>query len=106
MSLWILDTDSVSLFQRGNLEIARRLNIIDASEIAITIVTVEEQLRGRFQVIRRAAANDLVSPYEKLQVTFDSLKSFNILRFTPEAQELYTHLISHLRARHYFVTTI
>ncbi|MEA5600043.1 hypothetical protein [Nostoc sp. UHCC 0252] len=27
MSLWILDTDSLSLFQRGNLEIARRLNL-------------------------------------------------------------------------------
>ncbi len=94
MSLWILDTDSVSLFQRGNLEIARRLNMIDASEIAITIVTVEEQLRGRFQVIRRAGANDLVSAYEKLQVTFDSLKSFNVLRFTPEAQALYTNLIN------------
>ncbi|MEH2456973.1 type II toxin-antitoxin system VapC family toxin [Nostoc sp.] len=93
MSLWILDTDSVSLLQRGNLEIAHRLNIVDASEIAITIVTVEEQLRGRFQVIRRAAANDLVSAYEKLQVTFDSLKSFNVLRFTAEAQTLYTNLL-------------
>ncbi|MEH2112582.1 type II toxin-antitoxin system VapC family toxin [Nostoc sp.] len=94
MSLWILDTDSVSLFQRGNLEIARRLNMIDAGELAITIVTVEEQLRGRFQVIRRASANDLVSAYEKLQVTFDSLKSFNVLRFTPETQALYTNLIN------------
>ncbi|MDM9581393.1 MULTISPECIES: hypothetical protein [unclassified Nostoc] len=50
-----------ALFDRGNLEIARRLNIIDASEVAITIVTVEEQLRERFQVIRRAVPNDLVS---------------------------------------------
>jgi tRNA(fMet)-specific endonuclease VapC len=94
LSLWILDTDSVSMFQRGNLEIARHLNSVDASEIAITIITVEEQIRGRFQVIRRAAANDLVSAYEKLQVTFDSLKSFNILRFTPEAQALYTNLLN------------
>ncbi|BAY90035.1 MULTISPECIES: type II toxin-antitoxin system VapC family toxin [unclassified Tolypothrix] len=93
MSLWILDTDSVSLFQRGNLEIARHLNSVDASEIAITIITVEEQIRGRFQVIRRANANDLVSAYEKLQITFDSLKSFNVLKFTAEAQELYTNLI-------------
>ncbi|MEH2126680.1 type II toxin-antitoxin system VapC family toxin [Nostoc sp.] len=93
MSLWILDTDSVSLFQRGNLEIARRLNLVDASEIAISIVTVEEQLRGRFQVIRRANPNDLVSAYEKLQVTFDSLKSFNVLKFTAEAQKLYTNLL-------------
>jgi tRNA(fMet)-specific endonuclease VapC len=93
LSLWILDTDSVSLFQRGNLEIARRLNLVNASEIAISIVTVEEQLRGRFQVIRRAAPNDLVSAYKKLQVTFDSLKSFNVLKFTAEAQKLYTNLL-------------
>lgn len=48
-----------ALFQRVNLEITRRLNIIDASEVVIIIVTVEEQLRGRFQVIRRAVPNDL-----------------------------------------------
>jgi len=93
LSLWILDTDSVSLFQRGNLEIARRLNNIDASEVAITIITVEEQLRGRFQVIRRAAPNELVSAYDKLHVTFDSLKGFNILKFTAEAQKLYINLL-------------
>ncbi len=93
MSFWILDTDSVSLFQRGNLEIALRLNNIDKSEIAITIVTVEEQIRGRFQAIRRAAPDELVSAYQKLQVTFDSLKSFNVLGFTTEAQDIYTNLI-------------
>ena len=93
MSLWILDTDSVSLFQRGNLEIANRLNNVDASEIAITIITVEEQLRGRFQVIRRANPNDLASAYEKLQVTFDSLKSFNVLKFSAEAQKVDNNLL-------------
>ncbi len=86
MSFWILDTDSVSLFQRGNLEIALRLNNIDKSEIAITIVTVEEQIRGRFQAIRRAAPDELVSAYQKPQVTFDSLKSFNVLGFTTETK--------------------
>jgi tRNA(fMet)-specific endonuclease VapC len=93
LSLWILDTDCVSLFQRGNLEIARRLNSVGSNEIAITIVTVEEQMRGRFQVIRRAAPNELALAYQKLQVTFDSLKSFNVLSFTTEAQEIYTDLI-------------
>ncbi|KAF3884231.1 MULTISPECIES: type II toxin-antitoxin system VapC family toxin [Nostocales] len=93
MSIWILDTDCVSLFQRGNLEIVRRLNSVESNEIAITIITVEEQMRGRFQVIRRAASNELASAYQKLQVTFDSLKSFNVLSFTTEAQEIYTDLI-------------
>ncbi|WP_100899154.1 hypothetical protein [Nostoc flagelliforme] len=50
-----------ALFQRINLEITRCLNIIDASEVAITFFTVEEQLRGRFQVIGRAVPNDLIS---------------------------------------------
>ncbi|MDF5721860.1 MAG: type II toxin-antitoxin system VapC family toxin [Rhizonema sp. PD37] len=93
MSFWILDTDSLSLFQRGNLEIARRLNRIDKSEFAITIVTVEEQIRGRFQVIRRADPDELVSAYQKLQITFDSLNSFNVLGFTVETQKIYTNLI-------------
>ena len=93
MSLWILDTDSVSLFQRGNLEIANRLNNVDVSEIAITLITVEEQLRGRFQVIRCANPNDLASAYEKLQVTFDSLKSFNVLKFSAEAQKVDNNLL-------------
>ncbi|MDF5731436.1 MAG: type II toxin-antitoxin system VapC family toxin [Rhizonema sp. PD38] len=93
MSFWILDTDSLSLFQRGNLEIASRLNRIDKSEFAITIVTVEEQIRGRFQVIRRADPDELVSAYHKLQITFDSFKSFNVLGFTVETQKIYTNLI-------------
>jgi tRNA(fMet)-specific endonuclease VapC len=47
LSLWIFDTDSVSLFQKGNLEIARHLNIVDASEIAITIISKPKSFSQR-----------------------------------------------------------
>lgn len=59
MSLWILDTDSVSLFQRRHPYVCQRVSIANPEEIAITIITVEEQLRGRLNIIRQASsAND------------------------------------------------
>jgi tRNA(fMet)-specific endonuclease VapC len=42
MTLWILDTDHVSLFQTGHPLVARKIQSIDPTAIAVTIVTVEE----------------------------------------------------------------
>ena len=52
MSLWVLDTDHVSLLQRGNPLVSQRLEAVNPEEIAVTIVTVEEQFGGRLHVIR------------------------------------------------------
>ncbi|MDB9534953.1 hypothetical protein PN451_03665 [Dolichospermum planctonicum CS-1226] len=48
MSLWILDTDHVSLFQHRNPFIVQRVNSVKFEEIAITIITAEEQLQRNF----------------------------------------------------------
>ncbi|MEK6411113.1 MAG: hypothetical protein AABN34_29680 [Acidobacteriota bacterium] len=45
--MYVWDTDHLSLNQRGHPKIRERLAIIPADEIAITIITAEEQLRGR-----------------------------------------------------------
>ncbi len=47
MSLYILDTDHLSLLQRGHSGLKYRLEQTNPDEIAITIITVEEQMRGR-----------------------------------------------------------
>lgn len=52
MSLWILDTDCLSLLQRGNRTLIKRISAVDSEQIAVTIVTAEEQLRGRLDTIR------------------------------------------------------
>ena len=51
MTLWIFDTDHLSLLERGNLPIQRRLQPIMASSVAITIVTAEEKVKGRLATI-------------------------------------------------------
>lgn len=82
MSLWILDTDHVSLFQQRHPSITQRINTVNYEDIAITIITVEEQLRGRLNVIRKADSSDaLVLAYTKLQATLEFFKNVRSLGF-------------------------
>ncbi|MBC6455524.1 MAG: hypothetical protein GDA43_21970 [Hormoscilla sp. SP5CHS1] len=55
MRLWLLDTDHLSLIQREEPFVIEKLNRINPSEIAITVITVEEQMRGRLNGIRQAS---------------------------------------------------
>jgi tRNA(fMet)-specific endonuclease VapC len=94
LSLWILDTDHVSLFQRGHPQIVNRLAEVAPKDISITVITLEEQIRGRFDMIRRAASpSELILAYRNLHITFDSLKTFEILDFSPATSSIYSFLL-------------
>jgi tRNA(fMet)-specific endonuclease VapC len=94
LSLWILDTDHVSLFQRGHPQIVKRLAEVAPKDISITVITLEEQIRGRFDMIRRAASpSELILTYRNIHTTFDSLKTFEILDFSPAASSIYSFLL-------------
>lgn len=94
MSLWILDTDHFSLLQRGHPGIRKRISQVKVQEIAITIISAEEQIRGRLNIIRRASSNnDLVLAYRRLKELLDDLQTLNVLDFTPEASLIYDSLI-------------
>jgi tRNA(fMet)-specific endonuclease VapC len=47
VTLWILDTDCFSLFQEGHPRVRKRVYEVAREDIAVTIVTVEEQMYGR-----------------------------------------------------------
>lgn len=94
MSLWILDTDTVSLFQRGHPLVRQRINRVNPEEIAITIITAEEQLRGRLDVIRRTSSTkNLTLAYTKLRDTLDDFSSINLLDFNQDAYTYYVELL-------------
>ncbi|MBD2455511.1 type II toxin-antitoxin system VapC family toxin [Nostoc sp. FACHB-87] len=94
MSLWILDTDSVSLFQNGHPLVSQRVSQIAPDNIAVTIITFEEQIRGRFNVIRQTNSLDkLVIAYSKLQATYNYFNSINLLTFTQEAANCYARFL-------------
>jgi tRNA(fMet)-specific endonuclease VapC len=67
---------------------------VNAENLAVTIVTVEEVIRGRLNVIRQASepsqADKLVLAYTRLWDTLDDFKILNILKFDQNAFTIYT----------------
>ena len=55
--MFILDTDHISLFQRHDPHVSARVLATPPQELATTVITVEEQLRGRLERVCRARNN-------------------------------------------------
>ena len=53
--MFILDTDHLSLFQRRDPHVTARVLATSALELATTVITVEEQVRGRLERVRPCA---------------------------------------------------
>lgn len=93
MTLFVLDTDHLSLYQRGLEPLLSRLLSHPPDELAITIVTLEEQLRGRLAQVRKATtAARLVESYRWLGETFDQLSRLPVLDFDESAATFYDRL--------------
>ena len=52
MNLFVLDTDILTLFEREHATVAARIAEHAPAEIAISVVTVEEQLSGWYAQLR------------------------------------------------------
>ena len=94
--MYLLDTDHLSLIQRNNQEgkqvLARLATIKDAS-VAVTIITYEEQLRGRLSVLSRAKTLDeQIVTYKWLQRLSENYRSIQIISFDQAAGMEYQRL--------------
>jgi tRNA(fMet)-specific endonuclease VapC len=58
MTLYVLDTDHISLYQKSHPQVVSRVQATDSREIAITIISAEEQLRGWLDAIRQASSGE------------------------------------------------
>lgn len=93
MSLWIFDTDHVSLWQNNHPIIRQKLPVIDPKNFAVTIVTFEEQMRGRLNAIQQAGSEEaLVLAYRNLKKTDWFFRDLNVLEFTSSAYAQYIEL--------------
>ncbi|MCP4591021.1 MAG: type II toxin-antitoxin system VapC family toxin [bacterium] len=93
-----LDTDHTSLFQRSHPQVVERASGIPRQNLAVTIVTAEEQIRGRFKVIRRTwAASELVTAYWGLRATIEYFKNAQLLDFGQAAAVHYAALRRKIR---------
>jgi len=65
--MFILDTDHISLFPRRDPHVTARVLATPALELATTVITVEEQVRGRLDRVRRAhSGTKVVRAYRRL----------------------------------------
>ncbi len=93
VSLWILDTDHISLFQREHPQVVARLSRINPNHRAVTIITVEGQIKGRLKVINDAKTVDsLGKAYVNFRETLEFFNSIHVLDFDQEACNYYTEL--------------
>ena len=93
MSLKILDTVTLSLLEQADLNVLRRFLAVSVSEVAITVVNVEEQMTGWQVYLRRAKTNkELAVAYAKLAASVRILSGMQILDFTEPAIARYNTL--------------
>lgn len=93
MSLFVLDTDHVSLLQRGHPAVAVRVLAVSPDELAVTVITFEEQLGAWYTQIRQARNPEkLTRAYEGLSQILEDAKHLRILPFSRSAIDRYLDL--------------
>ena len=93
MGPFVLDTDHITLLQRGDRNVVERFGEIPEEAIATSIVTYEEQLRGRLHVVRRANKPELLAlAYRRLREMQEFFCAIRILDFDHAAGEIYREL--------------
>lgn len=95
MSLYILDTDMLSLLQHGHPVVWQRIATVPPGDVAVTIITVEEQFKGRLTSLRRARDNAaLALAYAQMTETMQGLASLRILSFPEPSITRFEQLVS------------
>jgi tRNA(fMet)-specific endonuclease VapC len=93
MSLYILDTDHLSLYQRNPNLFQEQLKTTPPPEIVTTIITAEEQLRGRFLQISQAKVMlARTNAYRHLRLAIESLNEYRLLDYDAQADAIFTAL--------------
>ena len=92
MTVYILDTDHLSLYGRNHPVVMARL-LAAQVQLTTTAINVEEQLRGRLaQVAEARDGATKSSAYQRLVETLMLLSEFNILQYDAKSCEVYQAL--------------
>ena len=86
MSLFVLDTDILSLYYRGDATVVRSVNARPAADLAISVLTVDEQLTGWYTLTRQARRPaEIARAYAHLSDAVVRLARWRILSYTESA---------------------
>jgi tRNA(fMet)-specific endonuclease VapC len=86
MSLFVLDTDLLSLYYRGDRTVVQRVDARPATELAISVITVDEQISGWYTLTRQARQPEHIArAYANLAESVVRLARWRILPYTESA---------------------
>jgi tRNA(fMet)-specific endonuclease VapC len=98
MSLWVFDTDMLTLWLRGQEIIAARVASTPPQQLAVRIITVEEMLGGWYTQIRQAHDDQhLARAYRALQQAVEFTRGIQLLPFDLPEIRRYHQLRTHHR---------
>ena len=93
MTLYVLDTDHLTLFRYGHAAVTARVDATPADQLATTIVTIEEQLTGWYTLLRKCKRQrEIVVAYEQLAESVLFLSTLPIFAFSDGAAEIMAEL--------------
>ncbi|HAA30430.1 MAG TPA: nucleic acid-binding protein [Cyanobacteria bacterium UBA8553] len=96
MTRYILDTDHVTLLQQAHPIVSQRVGAVNPDEIGVTVITVEEQVRGWLNAIRQTSQSSqperLIWAYRGLRDVVRYLSRLNLVDFSQEAYACYLEL--------------
>lgn len=93
MIRFVLDTDLLSLWQHGHPNVARHVSAHRIDELAVTVITVQEQLDGwHSQLPRARSAKRIADLYRRLADTVRFLSRLQILDFSETAVQRFDQL--------------
>ncbi len=86
MSLFVLDTDVLTLYYRGDPFVVHGIDARPPADLAISVMTVDEQLTGRPALARRARLpEEIARAYMNLSDAVLRLAKWRILPYTESA---------------------
>jgi tRNA(fMet)-specific endonuclease VapC len=94
---YILDTDHVSLHQRGYRTVSRRWAQVGEDNVAVTVITLEEQIRGRLAMIRHHSPTPQqrrqeLNAYDDFWTTWGYFQLLTILPFDQTSSDRFWRL--------------
>ena len=93
MKRFVLDTDILTLYQKGHSGVVERVQAHPLDKLAVTVISVEQQLTGWYTKLRRAKKPDqLARAYKHLTDATRFLVRFEILTFSEAAIARYEAL--------------
>ncbi|MBI3758272.1 MAG: type II toxin-antitoxin system VapC family toxin [Deltaproteobacteria bacterium] len=90
MSLFILDTDHLTLLQHDHPAVKARVLAANPRDVGITLITIEEQLSGWYTKIRQAKKpKEIATAYAGFFETYETTRRLRVLPFSAMAGDRY-----------------